>query len=148
MATATPTGRQPELAGQTVVLIGGSAGVGVETARRARAEGAAVILTGRNLDRLRRAAAEVGAVSSAAFDAADPAALGRFFSGLPETIDHVMVTAGGPYHAPLADLDRDRAHRDFGEQQPNQLVLAPEPAVAQRSASGSSGAAQQATSIS
>lgn len=24
-----------------------------------------------------------------------------------------MVTAGGPYYAPLADLDRERAHRDF-----------------------------------
>ena len=38
MTTAT-TERQPELAGQTVVLIGGSAGMGLETARRARAEG-------------------------------------------------------------------------------------------------------------
>jgi hypothetical protein len=26
-----------------------------------------------------------------------------------------MVTAGGPYYAPLADLDRERAHRDFDE---------------------------------
>jgi NADP-dependent 3-hydroxy acid dehydrogenase YdfG len=39
--------REPELAGQTVVVIGGSAGMGLETARRARAEGARVILTGR-----------------------------------------------------------------------------------------------------
>ncbi len=35
------------LAGQTVVVIGGSAGIGLETARRARAEDAEVILTGR-----------------------------------------------------------------------------------------------------
>jgi len=40
--------REPELLGQTVVLIGGSAGIGLETARRASAEGADVILTGRN----------------------------------------------------------------------------------------------------
>ncbi len=51
MATAT-TQRQPELAGQIVVVIGGSAGIGLETARRARAE---VILTGRTPDRLERA---------------------------------------------------------------------------------------------
>jgi short-subunit dehydrogenase involved in D-alanine esterification of teichoic acids len=38
------------------VLIGGSAGMGLETARRARAEGADVILTGRNPGRLERAA--------------------------------------------------------------------------------------------
>ena len=37
--------REPELIGQTVVLIGGSAGIGLETARRARAAGAEVILT-------------------------------------------------------------------------------------------------------
>jgi NAD(P)-dependent dehydrogenase (short-subunit alcohol dehydrogenase family) len=39
-ATATfPSQREPELLGQTVVVIGGSAGIGLETARRARAEG-------------------------------------------------------------------------------------------------------------
>ena len=51
MSTATTTfsiQREPELLGQTVVVIGGSAGIGLETARRARAEGAKVILTGRN----------------------------------------------------------------------------------------------------
>ncbi|MEV3920710.1 SDR family NAD(P)-dependent oxidoreductase [Actinomadura coerulea] len=105
--------RPPEFTGQTVVVIGGSGGIGLETARRARAEGAAVIMTGRDPDRLKRAAADVGARDSAAFDATDPDALARFFGALPETIDHVVVTAGGPYYAPLADLDRERAHRDF-----------------------------------
>jgi NAD(P)-dependent dehydrogenase (short-subunit alcohol dehydrogenase family) len=114
MTTATIQ-RQPELAGQTVVVIGGSAGIGLETARRARAEGAGVIMTGRSPDRLERAAAELGALSTAAFDATDPAALDRFFAGLPEAIDHVLVTGPGPYYAPLADLDRERAHRDFDE---------------------------------
>jgi NAD(P)-dependent dehydrogenase (short-subunit alcohol dehydrogenase family) len=118
MSTATSTGtarRDPRLAGQTVVLIGGSAGIGLETARQARAEGAGVVLTGRNPERLRQAADELGAAGTAAFDAADPAALGRFFGGLPVRIDHVMATAGGPYYAPLADLDRERAHRNFDE---------------------------------
>jgi NAD(P)-dependent dehydrogenase (short-subunit alcohol dehydrogenase family) len=96
--------REPELLGQTVVVIGGSAGIGFETARRAHAEGAKVILTGRNADRLQRAASEVDALSMAAFDAADPVALDRFFRDLP-TIDHVMVTAGRPYYGRLADMD-------------------------------------------
>jgi NAD(P)-dependent dehydrogenase (short-subunit alcohol dehydrogenase family) len=109
--------REPELAGQTVVVIGGSAGIGLETARRARAEGADVILTGRDPDRLKQAALEVGAQRTAAFDATDPAALDRFFQDLPEPIDHVMVTGPGPHYAPLADLDRERAHRDFDAHQ-------------------------------
>jgi NAD(P)-dependent dehydrogenase (short-subunit alcohol dehydrogenase family) len=120
MTSATsppPAQRAPELAGQTVVVIGGSAGIGLETARRARAEGADVILAARNPDRLKQAAQEVGAQRTAAFDATDWAALDRFFRDLPEQIDHVMVTGPGPYYAPLAELDRERAHRAFDSHQ-------------------------------
>jgi NAD(P)-dependent dehydrogenase (short-subunit alcohol dehydrogenase family) len=56
-----PEPRQPELLGQRVVVIGGTGGIGLETARRARAEGADVILTGRDPDRLEQAARELGA---------------------------------------------------------------------------------------
>jgi len=107
--------REPELAGQTVVVIGGSSGIGLETARRSRAEGAEVILTARNAEHLKQAAADVGARETAAFDATDRDALGRFFTGLPGPVDHVMVTGPGPYYAPLADLDHDRAVRDFDD---------------------------------
>jgi NADP-dependent 3-hydroxy acid dehydrogenase YdfG len=48
----SPIHREPELLGQTVVVIGGSAGIGFETARRARVDGAKVILTGRNAESL------------------------------------------------------------------------------------------------
>ena len=102
----------PELLGQTVLVIGGSAGIGLETARRSRAEGADVLLTARDPDRLERAATELGAKGSAAFDATDFARLDRFFAELPTPIDHVMVTAGGPYYGPLATMDFDQARRD------------------------------------
>jgi NAD(P)-dependent dehydrogenase (short-subunit alcohol dehydrogenase family) len=101
----TTAERAPELTGQTVVVIGGSAGIGLETARRARAEGADVILAGRNRDRLEQAAAELGARRTAAFDADDTASLARFFQDLPAPIDHVMVTAGGPHYGPLLEMD-------------------------------------------
>jgi NAD(P)-dependent dehydrogenase (short-subunit alcohol dehydrogenase family) len=103
--------RAPELAGQTVVVIGGSAGMGLETARRAREEGAEVILTGRNAEHLNQAAAEVGARQVAAFDVTDFDALDRFFAGLPGPIDHLLLTGPGPYYAPLAELDFTRALR-------------------------------------
>jgi NAD(P)-dependent dehydrogenase (short-subunit alcohol dehydrogenase family) len=105
--------RAPELLGQTVVVIGGSAGIGLETARRARAEGADVILTGRDADRLREAAHEVGAASTSAFDATDDDELARFFDGLATPIDHVMVSGGGPYYAPLRETDFDEVRRDL-----------------------------------
>jgi NAD(P)-dependent dehydrogenase (short-subunit alcohol dehydrogenase family) len=97
--------REPELAGQTVVVIGGSAGIGLATAHRARAEGADVVLTGRDTGRLERAAADVGARSSAAFDATDTDALAAFFRDLPGPVDHVLITAGGPHYGPLLETD-------------------------------------------
>jgi len=111
----TPTQRPPELPGQTVVVIGGSSGIGLETARRARTEGADVILTGRNPERLEQAAKEVDARRTAAFDATDPAALEGFFQSLPDPIDHVMVTAGGQYYALLADMDFAQARHAIDE---------------------------------
>jgi len=111
-ATATiPIRREPELLGQTVVVIGGSAGIGLETARRARAEGAGLILTGRDPERLQYAGGEVEALSIAAFDATDPAALERFFGDLPGAIDHVMVTAGHPHYGRLLDMEFEQARR-------------------------------------
>ena len=104
-----------DLLGQTVVVIGGSAGIGLETARRARAEGADVILTGRNRDRLDSAASEVGARSTASFDAHDLAALEEFFGHLEAPVDHVMVTAGRPYYSPLVEMDFDEARRGLHE---------------------------------
>jgi len=101
-----------ELRGQTVVVIGGSAGIGLETARLARAGGAEVILTARSVDRLERAAEEVGASGTAAFDATDFDRLGRFFDELPGPIDHVLVSGSGPYYAPLAEMDFERARHD------------------------------------
>ena len=105
--------REKALAGQTVLVIGGSAGIGLETARAARTEGANVILTGRDPERLRRAAAEVDAKSTAAFDAIDFKLLEKFFNDLRSPVDHVLVTGPGPYYAPLEEFDFDRARVDI-----------------------------------
>ena len=114
MTTATTVSvREPQLQGQTVVVIGGSSGIGLETARRARAEGAAVVLTGRNPKRLQHAARELDALSSAAFDGTDFERLKQFFDELPTLIDHVLVTGPGPYYAPLAELDFEKARRSL-----------------------------------
>jgi NAD(P)-dependent dehydrogenase (short-subunit alcohol dehydrogenase family) len=99
------------LSGQTVVVIGGTSGMGLETARRARAQEAIVIVTARDADRLRRVGSELGA-RTVAFDVLDFARLAKFFEDLP-AIDHVMVTGPGPYYAPLAQFDLSAARRDL-----------------------------------
>jgi NAD(P)-dependent dehydrogenase (short-subunit alcohol dehydrogenase family) len=100
-----------ELTNQTVVVIGGTSGIGLETARLARDEGADLILTARDPDRLDRVGLELGARTEA-FDVTDFERLGKFFDELPAPIDHVLVTGPGPYYAPLAEFDLDAARRD------------------------------------
>ena len=118
MSTATTISqveRKPGRLGQTVIVIGGSSGIGLEVARQAQAEGAKLILTGRKPEPLQRAASEVDALSTSAFDATDPALLEQFFRNLPTTIDHIMVTAGQPYYGRLIDMDVDQARRALDE---------------------------------
>ena len=103
-------GHEPQLAGQTVLVIGGSSGIGLETARRARGEGAQVILTARDAERVHRVGLELGA-RIAAFDATDFHRLRRFFGELP-SIDHILVTGPGSHGSP-AGLDVDAARRDL-----------------------------------
>ena len=99
---------QGAIFGQTLVVIGGSAGIGLETARQARSEGANVILTARNPERLTEAATAIGAQRTGTFDANDTLALASFFEELEGLIDHVMVTAGGPAYGPLLEMSSER----------------------------------------
>lgn len=113
--TTVPSRAEAKLLRQTVVVIGGSSGIGLETAREARAEGAQVILTARNRERLQSAAQELDAPSTAVFDASDMVALERFFASLSEPIDHVMVTAGGPTYVPLDTMKLDDTRKHFDD---------------------------------
>ena len=74
-----------------------------------------VVLAGRNPERLEHAASDLGVTSTARVDANDSAELEGFFAQVGGPIDHVMVTAGGPYYALLADMDFDAASRALQE---------------------------------
>jgi NADP-dependent 3-hydroxy acid dehydrogenase YdfG len=115
------TARRARAEGASIILTGrdpepgGSAGIGLETARRARAEGASIILTGRDPERLEQAARELHAERTTAFDANDPTALQSFFQNLPTPIDHVMVTAGAPHYGPPLQMSPEEARRGLTE---------------------------------
>lgn len=115
MTGSTPNHDTPDLAGQTVVVIGAGAGIGLATARRVRASGGQVVLVGRTPERLRQAALELEPLSAAAFDATDTDRLAQFFRDLPGTVDHVILTAGSPFYMPLAEMDLAEARRHFSE---------------------------------
>jgi NAD(P)-dependent dehydrogenase (short-subunit alcohol dehydrogenase family) len=102
------------LLGNTVVIIGGSSGIGLETARQAHRAGAKLILTGRDRGRLDAARDELGA-STATLDLSDPAGLRLFFTELPSPTDHVMVTGGGPAYSPITTMDFVQARKILDE---------------------------------
>jgi NAD(P)-dependent dehydrogenase (short-subunit alcohol dehydrogenase family) len=107
--------RDPALTGQTVVILGGTSGIGLATAQHVRAAGGNVVLTGRDGGRLAEAAAQTQALATAAFDVTDGEALAAFFAGLDAPVDHILVAAGGSYYAPLADIDFARARHEVDE---------------------------------
>jgi NAD(P)-dependent dehydrogenase (short-subunit alcohol dehydrogenase family) len=108
---SSPIPRERNLRGQTVVVIGGSSGIGLETARLARANGADMILVARDPDRLHRVGLELAA-SIAAFDATDSSRLGLFFDVLPAPVDHVLVTGPGPCYTTPRGFGLDAARGD------------------------------------
>ncbi|WP_159838364.1 SDR family oxidoreductase [Nocardia sp. CY41] len=91
-----------------VVIVGGTSGIGLATARRLAAHECDVVIAGRDADRLAAALAEAGEnVTGRTVDARDEAALARFFTELGP-IDHVVVTVTGPSGtAPFRELELD-----------------------------------------
>ncbi|MEU5311503.1 SDR family oxidoreductase [Streptomyces sp. NPDC021562] len=112
------------LAGQTAVVVGGSAGIGLETARQVRANGGDVVLVARDTARLEQVADELRPLGTAAFDARDTERLERFLGELPDRVDHVLVTAGSPVYTPLDELDLTAAGQDFGGRLAMMLAVA------------------------
>jgi NAD(P)-dependent dehydrogenase (short-subunit alcohol dehydrogenase family) len=113
------------LLGQTVVVIGGSAGIGLETARLARVDGADVVLTARSPERLAQAARELSARSTAVFDADDAAAVKHFFAELPSPIDHVFIAAytSGTY-LPMLERSSEEVGATLGRRVTQVLEIA------------------------
>ncbi len=104
-----------ELQGRTVVIIGGSSGIGLETARQARAAGAELVLVARAQERLESIAHELQARQTAAFDVGNLDMLEQFFKDLTSPVDHVLLTAGGPAYMPLSSMKLEDARRHFDE---------------------------------
>src|SRR5271170_750070 len=83
------------LDGNRVVIIGGSSGIGLETARLALAEGAFVTIAGRSAERLRKAATILASdrLQSVVADLSDESSIQSLFDK-EARVDHVFVPAG------------------------------------------------------
>ncbi|WP_433379948.1 hypothetical protein ACQPZX_14385 [Actinoplanes sp. CA-142083] len=75
-----------------MLIIGTCTGAGLATARRAKGEGAQLILTDRRAGPLEDLADEIGVEATAAFDESDVDQLRAFLDGLPGHVDHVLFS--------------------------------------------------------
>jgi len=83
-----------QLNGKSVVVIGGSSGIGLAVAMQARVQGARMLLVGRSADKLKLAADQVGeGTETLAADAHDHAKLEDLFRRLPP-FDHLVSMVG------------------------------------------------------
>lgn len=88
----TEEGRS-RLEGASVVVIGGSSGIGLASAGAARAAGASVTIVGRSREKLEYARTKIGnEISTFALDVTDRAAVEVLFSRV-ERVDHLLVSA-------------------------------------------------------
>ncbi len=93
------------LAGQKVVVVGGSSGIGLATAELARREGAEVIVASRNADRLKAAADKIGATAIVADVTSDDSVVSLFRA--TGAVDHVVVTAAQLKSGPFKTVAMD-----------------------------------------
>lgn len=76
-----------------VVVVGGSTGIGLATAKLAQHEGARVTIAGRSPEKLAQAQRDLGEARIVPADITDADAVGQIFEGIAP-IDHVVVSAG------------------------------------------------------
>jgi NAD(P)-dependent dehydrogenase (short-subunit alcohol dehydrogenase family) len=100
------------LAGRVALITGGGGGIGGAVADRLSAEGAAVALAGRSLDKLEQVAARVrsagGVADTFAADLAEsgrPAELTAWVQERFGRLDAVVNAAGTPGHTPILEID-------------------------------------------
>jgi NAD(P)-dependent dehydrogenase (short-subunit alcohol dehydrogenase family) len=96
-----------KLENKIALITGGTTGIGLATAKRFAAEGARVIVTGRNPETLEAARRELGDRAEVIeSDAGDEKDIARLFEGLARThrrLDVLFLTAGIARFAPLAE---------------------------------------------
>jgi NAD(P)-dependent dehydrogenase (short-subunit alcohol dehydrogenase family) len=95
-------GAPVQLRNKTVVVVGGSSGIGYATAELCKAAGATVVIASRPGDRLRAAGERLG-VRAIPADVTSDAAVENLFRECG-TVDHVAVTAAQLRSAPVKEL--------------------------------------------
>ncbi|MGP8051484.1 MAG: SDR family oxidoreductase [Desulfobaccales bacterium] len=98
---------------QRIVIIGGSSGIGLATAKAAAALGAQVVIGGRSSEKLERARQEIGGqVTGLAVDVGEEAQIQTFFAEVGK-FDHLTTPGSTLRGGPFLTLDSASARADF-----------------------------------
>jgi NAD(P)-dependent dehydrogenase (short-subunit alcohol dehydrogenase family) len=92
-------------AGQKVVVVGGSSGIGLSTAAMAKQNGAGVIIASRSAEKLKAAADKIGAKAIVTDVTSDDSVANLFKQCGP--VDHVVVTAAQLKSGPFKNVSMD-----------------------------------------
>lgn len=105
---------QPQLAGKTALIFGGTSGIGLEAAIQAKREGAKVIVVGLGKASAAKVAEEHGFDGWRAADVTDADALEDALKDIP-TVDHLVLLAGTFVAGKVRDAEVSYLRRAFDE---------------------------------
>jgi NAD(P)-dependent dehydrogenase (short-subunit alcohol dehydrogenase family) len=103
-----------QLDGQTVLISGGTSGIGLATARQAKAAGASVIVLGSDAGRAERVATEYQLAGWRAADVANQQAVEAALADIPR-VDHLVLLAGSFIVGKALEADIAHLRRAFDE---------------------------------
>ena len=101
------------LKNKRVVIIGGSSGIGLATAKSAAEQGAHVIIAGRSEDKLARAKTQINhSIETHVVDASDEKAIEKFFHQI-KPLDHLLTPGSSVNFSPFLTQTVQNAHKNF-----------------------------------
>jgi NAD(P)-dependent dehydrogenase (short-subunit alcohol dehydrogenase family) len=95
----------------SVLVVGGTGGLGREIARHYADKGRPVVITGRDAERAEAIAADIGeGVDGIGFDLSEPASIGPALAAI-ESVDRLVLSAIGRDDNPVREYDAEAATR-------------------------------------
>lgn len=116
-----------DISNQTIIVVGGSSGIGLGIAQATLAKGARIVIVGRSQERLERVAVELAdksRVQTVAADVTGEDDVRHLFEAVGH-FDHLVVTAASNLvYQPIRELDLDGARRTIDAKLIAALLLA------------------------
>jgi NAD(P)-dependent dehydrogenase (short-subunit alcohol dehydrogenase family) len=109
---------------ETVIVFGGSSGIGEATARLAREEGARVLIVGRDRAKIDAAVVRTGAAHGFVADATDAAAIDHVFTEAGQVNHAVICVSGGKGAGLFVEIDLEDIRRALEAKTLAQLTVA------------------------